>query len=247
MISPIKIVTKREFRAYFTSPIAYVFIITFLVLVGIATFVLGDFFGRGEASLSGTFFYWLPWMYLFLVPAIGMRLWSAEHQNGTAELLLTYPIHPWHALIGKFIAAWAILGLANLLTFPMVLTVMYLGDPDLGAIACGYLGSFLLAGAYLAVTCTCSASSRNQVIAFTVAAMICLCLIISGDPTVTSAIVNMSPTSKWLVDSVMALSAYTKYVEFQKGYFTLSGLLYFFSLIGLSLYLTSVILQLRKR
>src|SRR5512145_693822 len=148
----IKAIVKRELGGYFTSPIAYVFLVIYLLLAGFFTFTVGSFFERGEASLV-SFFTWHPWLYLFLVPAVGMRLWSEERRLGTMELLLTMPITAWQAIVGKFVACWIFLILALALTFPVVMTVSYLGDVDLGAIMAGYLGSILLAGGYLAVTC----------------------------------------------------------------------------------------------
>src|SRR5258708_5353444 len=142
----IKTIAKRELVGYFASPVAYVFIVIFLLLTGFFTFMLGGFFERGEASLNASFFVWHPWLYLFLVPAVGMRLWSEERRQGTMELLLTMPITAWQAILGKFLASWAFLALALVLTFPIVLTVNYLGNPDNGIIFCGYIGSFLLAG-----------------------------------------------------------------------------------------------------
>src|SRR5512143_3974759 len=145
-------VAKRELVGYFASPVAYVFIVIYLLLNGFFTFMLGGFFERGEASLV-SFFIWHPWLYLFLVPAAGMRLWSEERRLGTMELLLTMPITPWQAILGKFLASWLFLALALLLTFPLVITVNYLGAPDNGVIVAGYVGSLLLAGSYLAVSC----------------------------------------------------------------------------------------------
>ena len=163
-------IAKREITSYFNSPVAYVFIVIFLLLTGFFTFTkgLGFFFERGEASLDDSFFVWHPWLYLFLVPAVGMRLWSEERRLGTMELLLTMPITAWQAIVGKFLASWAFLIIALVLTFPVVWTVAYLGNADGGAILAGYLGSALLAGAYLAVTCMTSAMTRNQVISFIV-------------------------------------------------------------------------------
>src|SRR3954447_12723833 len=163
----ISAVMKRELGGYFTSPIAYVFLVIFLLLTGFFTFTVGNFFERGEASLI-SFFTWHPWLYLFLVPAVGMRLWSEERRSGTMELLLTMPITPWQAIVGKFLASWLFLGLALALTFPIALTVNYLGSPDNGVIVGSYVGSFLLAGSYLAVSCMTSAMTRNQVISFIV-------------------------------------------------------------------------------
>src|SRR6202167_2083549 len=147
----IKTIAKRELVAYFASPVAYVFIVIFLLLTGFFTFMLGGFFERGEASLS-PFFVYHPWLYLFLVPAVGMRLWSEERRSGTMELLLTMPITTWQAIVGKFLASWIFLGIALALTFPIVLAVNYLGTPATGVIIASYFGSFLLAGSYLAVT-----------------------------------------------------------------------------------------------
>ena len=177
--SNISTIMKRELGGYFTSPIAYVFLVIFLLLTGFFTFTVGNFFERGEASLV-SFFTWHPWLYLFLVPAVGMRLWSEERRLGTMELLLTMPITTWQAIVGKFLASWLFLALALLLTFPVVITVNYLGHPDNGVIVAGYVGSLLLAGAYLAISCMTSAMTRNQVISFILSVMICLFLILAG-------------------------------------------------------------------
>src|SRR5262245_26245236 len=159
-VTNIKTITKRELSAYFASPVAYVFIVIFLLLAGFFTFMAGGFFERNQASLV-SFFLWHPWLYLFLVPAVGMRLWSEERRMGTIELLLTMPITAWQAIVGKFLASWTFLALALVCTFPVVLTVNYLGNPDNGPIFCAYLGSLLMAGAYLAISCMTSALTRN--------------------------------------------------------------------------------------
>src|SRR3954466_9016573 len=181
----IKTIAKRELGGYFASPVAYVFIVIFLLLCGFFTFMLGGFFERKEATLA-SFFLWHPWLYLFLVPAVGMRLWSEERRLGTMELLLTMPVTGWQAIVGKFLASWLFLGLALVLTFPVVLTVNYLGNPDNGVIFCAYIGSFLLAGAYLAISCATSAMTRNQVVSFIVSLVICLLLILAGWPPITN-------------------------------------------------------------
>src|SRR5213592_407388 len=155
-------IAKRELSGYFASPVAYVFIVIWLLLNGVLTFLLGGFFEQGQADLSTTFFTWHPWLYLFLVPAAGMRLWSEERRLGTIELLLTFPITAWQAIVGKFLASWLFLALALGLTFPVVLTVTYLGSPDNGVIFCSYVGCLLMAGGYLAVSCMTSAITRNQ-------------------------------------------------------------------------------------
>src|SRR5512137_1905704 len=182
-------ITKRELSGYFYSPVAYVFIVIFLLLNGFFTFMLGGFFERNEASLAA-FFMWHPWLYLFLVPAVGMRLWSEEQRTGTLELLLTMPITPWQAIVGKFLASWLFLALALVLTFPVVITVNYLGSPDNGVILSGYSGSWLMAGAYLAISCITSAMTRNQVVSFILSVVICLFLILAGFPPVINLLEN---------------------------------------------------------
>src|SRR3989449_1212052 len=194
----IQTIAKREMGGYFASPVAYVFIVIFLLLCGFFTFMLGGFFERREATLV-SFFLWHPWLYLFLVPAVGMSLWSEERRLGTMELLLTMPITAWQAILGKFLASWLFLALALLLTFPIVMTVGYLGDPDLGPIICGYVGSLLLAGGYLAISCMTSAMTRNQVVSFILSVVVCLFLILAGWPPVTNLLVRWAPT--WLVDT----------------------------------------------
>src|SRR5215469_4896709 len=164
-------IAKRELSAYFSSPVAYVFIVIFLLLAGFFTFMVGHFFDRGVADLL-PFFLWHPWLYLFLVPAAGMRLWSEELRLGTMELLFTMPVTPWQAILGKFLASWIFILIALVLTFPIVLTVRYLGRPDIGQILCGYGGSILLAGAFLAIACLTSSLTRNQVISFILSVVI---------------------------------------------------------------------------
>ena len=181
----IRAITKRELHGYFASPVAYVFIVIFLLMVGFFTFMAGGFFERAEASLIA-FFLWHPWLYLFLVPAAGMRLWSEERRLGTMELLLTMPITTWQAIVGKFLASWLFLALALALTFPVWITVNYLGHPDNGAILCGYIGSALMAATYLAIASMTSAMTRNQVISFIVSVVICLFLILAGWPPAPS-------------------------------------------------------------
>src|SRR3954463_2692403 len=169
-VANIKTITKRELGAYFSSPIAYVFLVIFLLLCGFFTFFvdsgIGTYFNRPNDASLATFFVWHPWFYLFLVPAVGMRLWAEERRVGTLELLLTMPITAWQAIVGKFLTSWVFLGLALALTFPVVITVNWLGAPDNGTIFAGYVGSFMLAGAYLAISCMTSAMTRNQVISF---------------------------------------------------------------------------------
>jgi ABC-2 type transport system permease protein len=236
----IRIIAGRELAGYFSSPVAYVFLVIFLLLAGFFTFTAGAFFERGEASLAA-FFGWHPWLYLVLVPAVGMRLWSEERRAGTIELLLTLPVTTWQAIIGKFLASWLFLALALALTFPVVLTVNILGEPDNGAIVAGYLGSLFLAGAYLAVTCMTSAMSRNQVVAFILSVVICLFLILAGFNPVTDLLVRWA--SPAFVDTVAAFSVVTHFDGFQKGVLDSRDLFFFLSVIGFALFATGVILR----
>ena len=238
----IKTIAKRELSAYFASPVAYVFIVIFLLLTGFFTFMVGSFFERNEASLAA-FFMWHPWLYLFLVPAVGMRLWSEEHRQGTLELLMTMPITPWQAIVGKFLASWVFLGIGLALTFPMIMTVNYLGDPDNGVIWGAYVGSFLMAGAYLAITCLTSSMTRNQVIAFIISVVVCLVLILAGWPPVTSFVTQMFPDMPWLVSLVSSFSVMTHFEDFQRGVIDSRHLIFFLSVIGFSLFSTSVMLN----
>ena len=185
-VKTIKAIFQREFKAYFDSPVAYVFLVAFLVLVGFLTFGVTMFYERRQANLT-PFFFWHPWVYLLLVPAATMGLWAEERRTGTIELLLTLPVTLVETLVGKFLAAWAFIGIALALTFPIVLTTAWLGDPDLGGIFCGYLGSLLLSGACVAVGVFASALSRSQVIGFVIALAICLFLLIIGfDPVINA-------------------------------------------------------------
>ncbi len=237
----VKAVAKRELSGYFASPVAYVFIVIFLLLTGFFTFMVGKFFERGEASLKDAFFIWHPWLYLFLVPAIGMRLWSEERRSGTIELLLTMPITAWQAIVGKFVASWLFLALALFLTFPMIITVNYLGRPDNGVIFGGYVGSVLLGGGYLAVSCMTSAITRNQVVSFILSVVICLFLILAGWPPVTDMMVQWAPN--WLVEVVASFSVMPHFESFQRGVLDSRDVLFFLSIIGFSLFTTGVILR----
>lgn len=233
-------IARRELVGYFNSPVAYVFIVIFLLLNGFFTFMLGGLFERGEANLNA-FFTWHPWLYLFLVPAAGMRLWAEERRVGTLELLLTMPIAAWEAIVGKFLACWAFLALALALTFPVAATVCYLGDPDLGGIVAGYIGSLLLAGAYLAVTVMTSALTRNQVISFILSVVICFFLILAGWEPVTNLLVRWAPD--WLVNVVASFSVMPHFAGFQRGVLDVRDLLFFVSAMVFCLFSTSVILR----
>ncbi|MGA8049328.1 MAG: ABC transporter permease [Burkholderiales bacterium] len=236
----VRTIARRELVSYFVSPVAYVFLVIYLLLTGFFTFTVGGFFERGEASLA-SFFVWHPWLYLVLVPAVGMRLWSEERRAGTLELLLTMPVTTWQAILAKFLASWIFLAIALVLTFPVVITVNILGDPDNGVIAAGYLGSLLLAGAYLSIACMTSAMTRNQVVAFILAVVICLFLILCGFNPVTDLLARWA--SPAFVDTVAAFSVITHFDGFQKGVIDTRDLFFFLSVIGFSLFTTSVIIR----
>ncbi|HSD99366.1 MAG TPA: ABC transporter permease [Burkholderiales bacterium] len=236
----IKAIVKRELGGYFASPIAYVFLVIFLLLAGFFTFTVGSFFERGEASLV-SFFTWHPWLYLFLVPAVGMRLWSEERRLGTMELLLTMPVTTWQAIVGKFAASWLFLALALALTFPVVVTVNWLGDPDNGVIVAGYVGSILLAGAYLAVASMTSAMTRNQVISFILSVLICLFLILAGYEPVTGLLSRVA--SPRVVEVIAAFSVMTHFEGFQRGVLDTRDIVFFASVIGFALFTTGVIIR----
>ena len=240
-IGNIKCIAKRELGGYFTSPVAYVFIVIFLLLTGFFTFMLGYFFERGEASLTYSFFLWHPWLYLFLVPSVGMRLWSEERRSGTIELLLTMPVSAWQAIVGKFVASWLFLALALFLTFPLVMTVNYLGSPDNAAIFGGYVGSVLLAGSYLSISCMTSAITRNQVVSFILSVVGCLFLILAGYPPVTNLLVRWAP--RWLVEGVASFSVMPHFEGFQKGVLSSNDIFFFLSIIVFSLFTTGVIIR----
>src|SRR5436190_12553359 len=236
-------IAKREVSGYFASPVAYVFIVIFLLLTGFFTFMVGNFFGRGQANLL-SFFVWHPWLYLFLVPAVGMRMWSEERRLGTIELLLTMPITPWQAIMGKFLASWLVLALALALTFPIVLTVNYLGSPDNGVIVASYAGSLLLSGAYLSVSAMTSAMTRNQVVSFIVSVVICLFLILAGYPPVTNMLTQWA--SPWFVDTIAAFSVMTHFESIQKGVIDSRDVLFFLSVIVFCLFTTSVVIRAHR-
>ena len=233
-------ITKRELVGYFTSPVAYIFLVIFLLLTGFFTFTAGNFFERGEASLAA-FFGWHPWLYLVLVPAVGMRLWAEERRSGTLELLLTMPVAPWQAIVAKFVASWVFIGVALALTFPAIITVNILGEPDNGMIIAGYLGSFFLAGAYLAVTCMTSAMTRNQVVAFILSVVLCLFLILAGFNPVTDLLTRWANPA--VIDTVAAFSVVTHFDNFQRGVIDLRDLAFFLSVIGFALFATGVIIR----
>ncbi|HEX4157118.1 MAG TPA: ABC transporter permease subunit [Rhizomicrobium sp.] len=236
-------VFKREFAAYFATPLAYVFIVIFLFAMGAFTFYIGHFFENGTADLQ-VFFGFHPWLYLFLVPAISMRLWAEERRTGTMELLLTLPVPLWATVAGKFLAAWAFTGVALFLTFPIWITVNYLGHPDNGVIFASYVGSFLMAGGYLAIGACISACTNNQVIAFVVSVVVCFLFTVAGAPLVLDFFRAWAPIE--LVNAVSSFSFLTHFTAISAGVIDLRDLIFFLSLIALFLAANVVVVDLKK-
>jgi len=236
-------VARRELGAYFATPVAYVFIVIFLFLAGVFTFYVGSFYERGQADLA-PFFQFHPWLYLFLIPAISMRLWSEERKTGTVELLMTLPLTLTDAVVGKFLAAWAFTGIALALTFPIWITVNYLGDPDNTIILVSYFGSFLMAGGFLAIGACISATTKNQVIAFVVSLVVCFLFVLAGYPVVLDFFSGWAPPA--LVQAVGSLSFLTHFTALTKGVIDLRDVVYFAVLIGFWLYANTVVIELKK-
>lgn len=237
------IITKRELGAYFGTPLAYVFVVIFVAMTGAFAFFIGNFFDRGQADLQ-PFFSYHPWLYLLLVPAIAMRLWAEERKSGTIELLMTLPISTGEAIVGKFLAAWLFIGIALILTFPMWITVNYLGNPDNGVILASYIGSFLMAGAFLAIGSCVSALTKNQVIAFIVAATICFLMVMSGLELVLGFFRSWAPA--FIVQAIASMSFLNHFELISRGVITLPSLLFYFSIIAFFLFANAIVIEQRK-
>lgn len=242
-MNPVNVILKRELSSYFATPVAYIFIVIFLMLSGVFTFYLGQFFDRGQADLS-SFFNFVPWLYLVLIPAVAMRLWSEERRSGTIELLMTLPITSWQMVLGKFLAAWLFVGLALLLTFPLWITVNYLGDPDNGVVLAGYLGAWLMAGGFLAIGSCLSAATKNQIIAFILTLVVCFILVVSGFPIVQDVFSSWAPL--WVVDGLSNMSFLTHFNAISRGVIDLRDLVYFLVLIVAWLYATVIVIDMKK-
>jgi gliding motility-associated transport system permease protein len=237
------IIMRRELASYFATPLAYIFIFIFLLVSNAFTFYIGGFYERGQADLDA-FFGFHPWLYLFLIPALCMKLWAEERNSGTIELLMTQPVTLWEAVLGKYLAAWIFTALAVALTFPLWITVNYLGSPDNGAIFAAYIGSLLLAGGFLAVGSCMSALTRNQVVAFILGVVVCFVFLVAGLQMVLDVFRSWAPQA--LVDAIASLSFLTHFESIQKGVIDIRDLLYFGMLIGLFLLATSIAIELRK-
>lgn len=236
-------VMRRELSGYFSTPVAWVFIVIFLVMSGVFTFQIGQFYNRGIADLD-PFFQFQPWLYLFLVPAIAMRLWAEERRSGTVELLLTLPLTVWEAVLGKFLAAWLFVGLALVLTFPVWLTVNYLGNPDNGVIIAGYAGSWMMAGGFLAIGSCMSALTRNQVVAFILSVVVCFGFLLSGLPMVMDLFSGWAPQA--LLDAIAGFSFLAHFAAISKGVIDLRDLVYFALVIAFWLLANTVLLEIKK-
>lgn len=237
------VVFKRELGSYFTTPIAYVFLVIFLFLNGIFGFYIGHFLQRNQADLM-SFFSLHPWLYLVLVPAVSMRLWAEERRIGSVELLLTLPMSIGEAVVGKFLAAWAFTGIALALTFPMWITVNYLGNPDNGAIVTSYIGSFLVAGGFLAIGSCLSALTKNQVIAFVLSVVVCLLFLLSGYPVVLDFFKDWAPAA--VVSGISSFSVLSHYSSITRGVVDLPDLIYFAALIAFWLFASAVTVDNKK-
>lgn len=237
------LIFRRELGAYFSTPVAYVFIVIFLSLIGALTFYVGGFFEQGQANLR-TFFFFHPWLYLLLIPALAMRLWAEERKSGTIEMLTTLPVSTTEAVLGKYLAAWVFAGIALALTFPIWITVDILGDPDHGVILASYIGSFLMAGAFLAIGSCISAFTRNQVIAFIVGATVCFLFTMSGLDMVLNFFRTWAPDE--LVQAIASLSFLTHFSSVTTGLLDFRDLVYFAAVIGLWLFATVQVVELKK-
>jgi len=242
-MSQIGVIFKRELGSYVATPLAYVFTLIFLVLAGSFAFFFGGFFETGQADLR-TFFNYHPWLYLFLVPALSMRLWAEERKSGTLELLMTLPISLRDMVLGKFLAAWVFTGVALLLTCPIGFTVNYLGDPDNGVIVASYVGSWLMSGALLAIGSCISACTKNQVIAFIITVVVCFLMMVSGMPVVMGWIPPW--VADWFIQAVASLSILTHFNSIAKGVLDLRDVLYFVIMIAGWLMATAIVIDMKK-
>jgi len=236
-------VFKREFKSYFQSPVAYVFLIAFLLLIEFFTFSVFHLYERNVADLK-IFFALHPWVFLLLVPVATMGLWAEERRSGTVELLLTMPVTLLDTILGKFFAAWLFIAIAIGLTFPIVITIAYLGNPDMGVVFCGYLGSILLAGVYVSVGMLTSSITRSQVISFILSLFICLLMVLSGWEPVTAFFVQWAPN--WLVEAVAAFSFFPHYESMARGVVDLRDVAYYVSVIVFMTFATHMVVENRK-
>jgi ABC-2 type transport system permease protein len=243
LVRNVWVIAKREFAGYFNTALAFVFVVIFVSLTSAFAFYVGNMFDRGQADLA-VFFQYHPWLYLMLVPAIAMRLWAEERKAGTIELLMTLPIAPWQAILGKYLAAWAFIGVALALTFPIWITVNVLGNPDNGVIVASYIGSFLMAGAYLAIGSFISALTKNQVIAFIVSALICFLFIMAGLNLVLGFMREWAPA--FVVSGLESMSFLSHFQQITRGIIGLPTLIFYLSLIAFFLFANTLAVEQKK-
>lgn len=237
------VIFRREFASYFATPVAYVFIVIFLTMAGMLAFFLGNFFDRGQADLQ-PFFNFHPWLYLVLIPALAMRLWAEERRSGTIELFLTLPISMAAAVLGKFLASWAFAGIALMLTFPFWITVNVLGQPDNGVILASYIGSFLMAGGFLAIGAALSALTKNQVIAFIITASVCFLFTVAGSPVVLGLLNGWAP--EFVLSTIASFSFLSHFTAIIRGVIDLRDAVFFISVMALFLFANAIIVELKK-
>ena len=237
------IIFQREFLGYFSTSVAYVFLVIFLLLLGVLTFYVGNFLERNQADLQ-SFFFFHPWIYLILMPAIAMRLWSEELKIGTIEILMTLPITVWSIVLGKFLAAWCFAAIALVLTFPLWITVSYLGNPDHGIILAGYLGSLLIAGSYLAMCACLSATTKYQITAFILGVAVCFTFTVSGFPLVLDAFSTWTP--QWFTELIASISFITRFNDTIQGVLHLHDIFFFLSLIVLFLFVNVLVIEMYR-
>jgi ABC-2 type transport system permease protein len=240
---PTLLVFRRELAAYFATPVAAVFLVVFLALCAGMTFLVSGFFERGQADLAG-FFLWHPWLYLVLMPAIAMRLWAEERRAGTIELLMTLPVRPWQLVLGKWLAAWVFAGLALVLTFPLWITVNVLGKPDNGVILTSYLGSWLMAGAFLALSATISGLTKSQVLAFIGATAVCFLFVMAGSDLIIAALRPWAPST--VIEAVRSMSFLGQFQHIAEGVLELPSIIFFISLIAFCLWLNVLVIDVKK-
>jgi ABC-2 type transport system permease protein len=234
---------RRELAGYFTTPLAYVFIVIFLVMAGVLSFFVGNFFERGQADLQ-SFFAFHPWLYLVLIPALSMRLWAEERKSGTIELFLTLPIRMTEAVLGKFLAAWCFAGIALVLTFPFWITVNFLGSPDNGVILASYVASFLMAGAFIAIGAAVSAATKNQVIAFVITAAVAFVFTVAGSPIILGLLQDWAPEG--LIRLVAGMSFLGHFSAITRGVIDVRDLVYFLSVMIAFLAANAILVDLKK-
>ncbi len=241
--SPWLVILRREFRSYFATPLAAVFLVVFLFMAGIFTFSMGGLYERGQADLR-PFFQSVPWLFLFLAPAVSMRLWAEERRLGTVEILTTLPIPIWHAVLGKFLAAWLFSLVALALTAPLWITVSWLGDPDHGVILAGYIAASMVAGMFLAIGGLVSAMTKNQVIAFVVTVVACFLVLLSGFPLVLDFFRGwMGPGA---IDAIASVSMLTHFNSLMRGVVELRDVVYFIAGVAAALVATTLMIDWRK-